>query len=650
MAASAGLIGVANTLQNRVGTAVNSLQVLTPDTLTSSTLQAGATSIGTMVLSSIKEGQDEIIACTNKVVELLTTQVDIQKETIRRDRERQAELDKENLTKGFGANTMPIEEGPDKGKVKIDKEGFFSNLDVGDIAAVATGGALLMKNVAKKVVKGGAKGGFYGILASFLAKPAIDFLEEGVLKTDIPEEQEKELEATIIDTAIGLGLAGIPGALIGFSARGVKTIVDYIAGEGEKPKVTDFAKMSAGLVGVGWLGAKGVAALKAAGWVKAAGLAGAITATPVLIAVGVAAASAVAIKALVDFNEEAQKRTLAELDDMTRIGQEELSKRFAKQKESFLEEIGFEGVANMFGFGLTDLSKAKIGTEQALDEFKDDPKEFDKTEQASVLRSLDGILLANNSDLSDILYDKSKTKNMLDTVNAARQLAVAGAFGPEKSKELLTKILKFGSNVEVLSQKITDRDEGTFITKELAKGKGDLLDIFNEQYMQSYNNFQSKDKAHKAALKEFENMQKFEESDAYGELSVREQIEFEKKMSGMLMKMTGLFAERNSALSDMQEIKALGLYKEGRLGFDPMKLKEIYSDAELNALIKIAEQKKFFDMNSKAIELKAFSERQPGFDMNNNTSISNSSTQIKHGDVHTAPPSHTVDSHLQGAR
>ena len=145
MAASAGLIGVANTLQNRVGTAVNSLQVLTPDTLTSSTLQAGATSIGTMVLSSIKEGQDEIIACTNKVVELLTTQVDIQKETIRRDRERQAELDKENLSKGFGANTMPIEEGPDKGKQKLDKEGFFGNLDVGDIAAVATAGGLLMK-------------------------------------------------------------------------------------------------------------------------------------------------------------------------------------------------------------------------------------------------------------------------------------------------------------------------------------------------------------------------------------------------------------------------------------------------------------------------------------------------------------------------
>ena len=69
---------------------------------------------------------------------------------------------------------------------------------------------------------------------------------------------------------------------------------------------------------------------------------------------------------------------------------------------------------------------------------------------------------------------------------------------------------------------------------------------------------------------------------------------------------------------------------------------------ELNSLIKIAEQKKFFDMNSKAIELKALSERQPGFDVN--TAINNTKTEIKHGDVHTAPPSHTVDGHLQGSK
>ena len=646
MAASAGLIGVANTLQGRVGTAINSLQLLPQDTTTSATLQAGATSIGTMVLSSIKEGQEKIIESTNRVVELLTTQVDIQNETIRRERERQAELDKENL--GKGVNTMPIEEGPDKGNVKIDKEGFFGNLDVGDIAAVATAGGLLFKNVAKKVIKGGAKGGFYGVLASFLAKPAIDFLEEGILKIDIPEEQEKKLEDSIIAAAVGLGIAGLPGALIGLGAVGVSSLIDYINGEQEKFSLGDAASLFAGGVGVSLLSAKAVTALTAAGWVKSAGILGAITATPVLIGIGIAIAVGVGVNELVKFNEHVQKQTLAELEEVTKIGREELSKRFAKQKDSFLENIGAEGLANMFGFDITDLSKAKIGTEQALDEFKDKDEEFDATEQQSVLKSLDGILLANNSDLSDILYDKSKTQSMLDTVNAARQLAVAGAFGPEKSKELLTKILKFGSNVEVLSQKITDRGEGTFITKRLAKGEGDLLDIFNEQYMKSYNNFQSKDKEHKAAMKAFDDMQKFEKSDAYDDLSRKEQIEFDKEMSRMLMRMTGLFAEKNQALGDMQEMRMMGLYKEGSLGFDPMLLKEIYSDAELNALIKIAEKKKFFEMNSKNIEMKAFSERQPGFDVK--TAISNETKNVKHGDVHAGHPVYGLDEHLQGAK
>jgi hypothetical protein len=646
MAASAGLIGVANTLQNRVGNSLGAVQLLTPELSTSATLQAGATSIGTMVLNSIKEGQDRILESTNRVVELLSTQVDIQEEAIRRERERRAELDKENL--GKGVNTLPIEEGPDKGKVKIDKEGFFGNLDVGDIAAVATAGGLLLKNVAGKVIKGGAKGGFYGILASFLAKPAIDFLEEGVLKVDIPEEDEKKLENAIIAGASLYALAGLPGALIGLGAVGVNSLINYITGEQEKFSAMDASMLFAGGVGVSLLSAKAVTALTAAGWVKSAGILGAITATPVLIGIGVAIALGVAVNELVKFNEHVQKETLAELEEVTKIGREELTKRFVKQKESFLENLNMPGLANMFGFDISDLNKAKIGTEQALDEFKDKDEEFDSTEQKSVLKSLDGILLANNSDLSEILYDKTKTQSMLDTVNAARQLAVAGAFGPEKSKELLTKILKFGSNVEVLSQKITARNEGTFITKELAKGKGDLLDIFNEKYMESYNRYTSAQNKYDAKEKEFLSLQELEDKlmnenapmkDIMAVTKKREQAQFEL--------FTKLGPEKNQALGDMQEIRSLGLYKEGSIGFDPMLLKEIYSDAELNALIKIAAKKKFFDMNSKNIEEKAFSERQPGFDVN--TAVSSTNTSIKHGDMITTPPSHTVDGHLQGA-
>jgi len=206
---SASAIGVAQSLQSRVGNSFAGLQLLPQDTSTSATLQAGATSIGTMVLSSIKEGQDRIIESTNRVVEILSSQLDIQEEAIRRERERSAELDKEGDRSAMGVGTIPIDDGKDSGKVKLDKEGFFGNLDVGDIASIAVAGGLLMKNVAKKVIKGGAKGGFYGVLATFLAKPAIDFLEEGVLKIDIPEEDEKKIESTIIDTAIGFGLLSI---------------------------------------------------------------------------------------------------------------------------------------------------------------------------------------------------------------------------------------------------------------------------------------------------------------------------------------------------------------------------------------------------------------------------------------------------------
>ena len=180
-------INVATTLQSRVGTTLNSLQALTPQQSTPALLTAGATSVATAVLTSIKAGQDKILESTNNVVELLTTQVRIQEEAERRERERQAELDKERPTQG---PPVPITDGPDEGKFKLDKDGMFGGLDVGDFAAIATAGGLLFRNVAGKIIKGGAKGGFYAVMASFLAKPAIDFLEEGILKVDIPEETE----------------------------------------------------------------------------------------------------------------------------------------------------------------------------------------------------------------------------------------------------------------------------------------------------------------------------------------------------------------------------------------------------------------------------------------------------------------------------
>ena len=190
-------LGVAQTLQNRVGTTFSSLQLLPGPEQSAALVGAGATSIGTAVLTSIKEGQDKILEATNQVVSLIQTQVDIAEEQERRARDNLTELNKERPVQG---PPVPIDVGSDKGKFKLDKEGFLGDLDVGDMAAIATAGSLLLSSVAKKVVKGGAKGGFYGILASFLAKPAIDFLEEGrYIITDQLEDLNGNTTAEIGD-------------------------------------------------------------------------------------------------------------------------------------------------------------------------------------------------------------------------------------------------------------------------------------------------------------------------------------------------------------------------------------------------------------------------------------------------------------------
>ena len=80
-------IGVAQTLQNRVGTTFSSLQLLSlPEQSVAVLIGAGATSIGTAVLNSIKEGQDKILEATNQVVSLIQTQVDIAEEQRRAKR------------------------------------------------------------------------------------------------------------------------------------------------------------------------------------------------------------------------------------------------------------------------------------------------------------------------------------------------------------------------------------------------------------------------------------------------------------------------------------------------------------------------------------------------------------------------------------
>ena len=567
-------LGVAQTLQNRVGTTFSSLQLLSPPEQSAALIGAGATSIGTAVLNSIKEGQDKILEATNQVVSLIQTQVDIAEEQERRARDNLTELNKERPVQG---PPVPIDVGSDKGKFKLDKENFLGDLDVGDIAALATAGGLLLKNVAARVIKGGAKGGFYGILASFLAKPAIDFLEEGILKIDIPEDQEKKMEDLIIAGAIGLGMAGIPGALIGLGAVGVKGIIDYINGEKEKPEFTDFATMAAGLVGVKIISGKAAAALSAAGYAKGAGLVAALGATPVLVAIGVGVAAGVAVKYLSDLNEDMQIETLKSMEKLTAIAREELSKRFAEQEEGFLEQIGAGGIAELLGFETTDLNKTKISMNQALQEFKEDPKQFDATEQQSMMKALDALVMMTPEQMSEILNDQTKTRTMLTILNSARQIAAEGGFG-ENSKKVMTQLLSFGDKLQVSSAELKAKDQGTFLSDRLALGEGDLLEQINKEKseVQNYQNlFNMLDKSYNELIRQ-------KEDGTYDEMSKDEQREFRSKFRQLTFQRQQIEGELRRAILDVERLQ---LFAEGSLGFDISKLEEIYTEAELKDLI-----------------------------------------------------------------
>ena len=636
-------INVATTLQNRVGASLNSLQLLTPQQSTPAVLAAGATSVATAVLTSIKAGQDKILESTNSVVELLTTQVKIQEEAERRERERQAEIDKEKPIKD---GTIPITDGPDAGKFKLDEKGLMEGLDIGDFAALATAGGLLFKNVAGKIIKGGAKGGFYAVMASFLAKPAIDFLEEGILKVDIPEETEKKLETAIIAAAAGLGLAGIPGALIALGAVGVNSLIKYINGEQEKIGLMDAATLFAGGIGVKLLSAKAVTALTAAGWVKTAGVLGAITATPVLIAAGVGIAMGIAVNELVKFNESVQEQTLKELEEITKISREELSKRFAKQKEGYVENLLGAQVADLFGIDITDLSKARIGTEQALDTFKDEPKEFDAKEQTSVLKSLDAILMMNNEQLSDVLNDKTKTTAVLDTLNAARQLAAAGAFGEERSKQLFTELLKFSSNLQVAAKDVvaTNKAAGSkanSLTTNLAAGKGDLLELYGTEFLAAQKRFKESKAEFDRVETEF--MKLYDRRyDKDNPLTRAE----EKLMAELNLKMGALSQQRNLAFQNMKEFSSFGLYGESGLGFDASKISTLIGEEELANLIVAAIKNDVLKMvNLDINEAAAMSGSNPEVDIK--TGVTSTSQTIKQGDTIVGNSDNEIDKHIK---
>ena len=90
-------LGIATTLQNRVGQSFSMAHsLLPPDDLNSTLLQAGAMGVNTNVLGALYHGQQKLFECTENIASLIQQQVDMAKDKDRREREALAELDSDS--------------------------------------------------------------------------------------------------------------------------------------------------------------------------------------------------------------------------------------------------------------------------------------------------------------------------------------------------------------------------------------------------------------------------------------------------------------------------------------------------------------------------------------------------------------------------
>ena len=449
------LVGIATTLQNKVGTALTSAQTLLPaPEYSSAVMQAGATGMATSVLISLKEGQEKLVEATNRIVGLLQAQVDHSDELARIEADRLAEELKEK-------NKLIGKDGDGKDKLDMGEAGggfgawFTKLLEMAGLPLLTAGGAaLFFKSFGKKLIKGG----FYGFIASQLAKPLINFVEDGILKWEIPESDEKVLEDAIV-AAVSVGaIFGPKGALVALVAVGLKSIYDTL---------TDPDKSIADISATQWLTTL-VPAVTLLG-IKYVTIGGMIAAAPYIFAVAVAAGIGLGLKWLYDKSQEIQDEYLNNLQELTGESEAEFKKRLRDSKKGWKERWLGEHIAMLIDSDALSL-EGKMG--QAADQGIDRMRKIEK-EGGNVMEALsekdavglkqvaDFMSTYSDQELKDIvLNDKAKMVDIMRTMNNIRDLAAAGVFGEADSKAIFQSVVNFNDRLkDVATEMIASGEE-----------------------------------------------------------------------------------------------------------------------------------------------------------------------------------------------
>ena len=479
MSASSAL-SIATTLQNRVVGAVGSAQsLLPPPEYNSALLQAGASGLTTTVLGSLKEGQEKLLSLTENIGTLLKEQLDIAEEQQRRERDKSG-----NFKPG---GVVPTDNAGAGGVEGALEEGGFNlgNLLSGGLGAIFGAGGVLASGAAlrfaKGLGKGLVKGGFYGLMASFLTKPIIDFVEEGVLKYDIPEAEEQAMEKAIISAVTLSAIFGPKGAILGLLGIGLKGVYDVLT-DPEKDfsnlTATEIASLGIGTIGTGIMFSatikKGLAAVgfNAA---RMATIGGLIAAPPFIIAGGLAIAAGVGAKLLADKVNDMEQTTLDHLDKLLTMTQEDFEEQLKTQEADFLERNAPKLKALFSGAdALTLGGQNVIGTQAALDDVKDKGT-VDESQMPAILEMAEKYSRLSQKDLMDIMMNKQGMDDLITISSNLRTIALKGGLGKD-SKAVAADMLTLGDKIKRAAGTMLERNMVTGHHKQLIEiiDRGDL--------------------------------------------------------------------------------------------------------------------------------------------------------------------------------
>jgi len=445
---SANALQLATTIQGRVGSSLLSVNsMLPPPEAAAAVLQAGGGSLGVFLLKDLAVLQEKTYQCVEKVASVLQSQLDLSEDSERRARDQASELAKEKnkgappLTGAGGSGNL--DDNFDDLEEKLDQNRMSQLLTSGLTAAMLAPGALkaLGMGLGKKLLKGG----MYGSIATFVADPIIDYVNTE-FDLELDEAAKKDIKLSMIGAGVGLGLAGIPGAIIGATAPMIAKVAGYISGSlnATEVKDSDFAATAIGGAAASMWTVGKLGALMGASKIGAVATFGAaIGALPVIIGVGAAVALGVGASFLAKKIDEYQEITLQKLEKTTAKLDKEMGEWAAREEEGLFERFGMN-------LGkLSALGEAKVATQEALEQLGQDKDKFMADEGMQTKLGALASTMTNYSEeaLKTIMLDRTKAVNFMDTVESIKGIAAQGGFGAD-SKMIFEQMSAFSDKVQ----------------------------------------------------------------------------------------------------------------------------------------------------------------------------------------------------------